>query len=352
MGEAVMGVQVFTWLGILFCVSQSAMFSGLNLAFFSIGRLRLEIAATAGSKAAARVLTLRKDSNFLLTTILWGNVGINVLLTLLSNSMLAGLSAFFFSTIVITLIGEILPQAYFSRNALRMASRLMPLFRIYQILLYPIAKPVALLLDGWLGKESIPYFREQDIKELIRRHVVADEADIASVEGTGAINFLDFDDLPVAREGVPVDPKSILKVEIQDGLPLLPEMGRDISDPWIRKIQGSKRKWVVLTDDNDFPRFVLDADGFIRDALFGKGAFNPRQFYHRPIVVTDDHETLGNAIRRFLVVPEHPEDDVVDHDIIIVWGNHRRIITGSDVLGRLLRGITKVAVPAQAKALA
>ena len=49
------------------------MFSGLNLAFFSLGRLRLEIEASAGNVAATRVLSLRMDSNFLLTSILWGD---------------------------------------------------------------------------------------------------------------------------------------------------------------------------------------------------------------------------------------------------------------------------------------
>jgi CBS domain containing-hemolysin-like protein len=40
-----------------------------------------------------------------------------VLLTLLSDSVLAGLGAFGFSAIVITIFGEIVPQAYFSRHA-------------------------------------------------------------------------------------------------------------------------------------------------------------------------------------------------------------------------------------------
>ena len=67
--------DLFIWIGIAFCVSQSAMFSGLNLAFFSLTRLRLEIEADASpTKGAKKVLAMRKDSNFLLTTILWGNV--------------------------------------------------------------------------------------------------------------------------------------------------------------------------------------------------------------------------------------------------------------------------------------
>jgi hypothetical protein len=30
----------------------------------------------------------------------------------------------------------------------------------------------------------------------------------------------------------------------------------------------------------------------------------------------------------------------IDNDLILVWGQQKRIITGSDILGRLLRGIS------------
>ena len=93
---------VLTWMGIALCLSQAAMFSGLNLAVFSVSRLRLEIEASLGERRAAQVLALRADPNLTLTTILWGNVAVNVLLTLLSDSVLAGLSAFLFSTFAIT----------------------------------------------------------------------------------------------------------------------------------------------------------------------------------------------------------------------------------------------------------
>ena len=48
---------------------------------------------------------------------------------------------------------------------------------------------------------------------------------------------------------------------------------------------------------------------------------------------------IGDAIGRMRVKQEHPEDDVIDYDLILVWGRHKRIITGADLLGRLLRGI-------------
>ena len=92
----------------------------------------------------------------------------NVLLTLLSDSVLAGIGAFAFSTIVITLFGEIVPQAYFSRNALRMASRLTPLLKVYRVVLFPLAKPTAIILNWWLGPEGIALLRERDFKRLLQ----------------------------------------------------------------------------------------------------------------------------------------------------------------------------------------
>src|SRR5260370_19102567 len=92
--------SIWIWLGIIACIRLSALFSGLNLAIFSLSQLRLQIEVDGGNKDAARVLDLRKNSNQVLATAIWGNVGANVFLTLLSDSILAGLGAFFFSTVV------------------------------------------------------------------------------------------------------------------------------------------------------------------------------------------------------------------------------------------------------------
>src|SRR5688572_22750091 len=151
-------MNALTWTGIALCLSQAAMFSGLNLAVFSVSRLRLEIDAAGGDRAAARVLALRKDPNFLLASILWGNVCANVLLTLLADSILTGVAAFGFSTVVLTLFGEIFPQAYCSRRAVRIVAICAPVLRLYQGLLFPVAKPTGWLLDRMVGQESITLF--------------------------------------------------------------------------------------------------------------------------------------------------------------------------------------------------
>ena len=77
--------NIILWIAIGLCIAQTGIFSGLNLAIFSVSRLRLEVEFTGGNADAAKLLRLRANSNFTLATILWGNVATNVLLTLLSN---------------------------------------------------------------------------------------------------------------------------------------------------------------------------------------------------------------------------------------------------------------------------
>ncbi len=321
-------------------MSQSAMFSGMNLALFSISRLRLEVEADLGNRDASKILNMRKDSNFLLTTVLWGNVGINVLLTLLSNSVLAGISAFFFSTVIITIMGEIMPQAYFSRHALRMASLLAPVLKFYQILLFPAAKPTAKILDAWLGAEGIQYFREHSLREVIKKHIEADVSDVDRLEGIGALNFLAIDDLMVIEEGETIDPRSVITLPLENDMPVFPNFKRTTSDPFLRQIEVSGKKWVIIADAEGEPHFVLDSDGFLRDALFKDAEIRPLLYCHRPIIVKDTRLALGNVLWRLKSHYQRAGGDVIDRDIILVWGKEeKRVITGADILGRLLKGI-------------
>ncbi|MDV6344941.1 hypothetical protein [Nitrosomonas sp. Is37] len=49
---------------------------------------------------------------------------------------------------------------------------------------------------------------------------------------------------------------------------------------------------------------------------------------------------LGQTLTQLTVRPKRRGDSVIDEDLILVWGKERRrIITGSDLLGRLLHRI-------------
>lgn len=327
------------WIGIVICLCHSAMFSGLNLAFFSLSRLRLEAEAAAGNPAANRILALRRDANFLLTTILWGNVGINVLLALLSNSVMAGVVAFAFSTVVITVAGEIAPQAYFSRRAMKMASLLSPVLRFYQRVLYPVAKPSAWILDKWLGKEGIEYLKERQIVGVIQQHIESEHAEIDFIEGRGALNFLDIDDIPIGHEGETVDPKSIVSLPTRVDLPTLPEVS-SASDPFVQDVNASGRKWVIITDTDGKPQLLLNADSYLRSVMFDAAGTDSYAHCHRPIVITNPNSPLGHIIGELKKGMDAESDAAIEKDIVLLWTpEQKQVITGADLLGRLLRGI-------------
>ncbi|MDD2440094.1 MAG: CNNM domain-containing protein [Methanosarcinaceae archaeon] len=330
--------EIIIWILIAFCLLQSGIFSGLTIGIFSLGRLRLEIEAEAKNRDAIKVLNLRKDSNFLLTTLLWGNVGVNVLLTLLTESVMTGTIAFIFSTVVITSLGEIAPQGYVSRKGLIIGARLAPMVRFYQMLLYPVAKPSALILDWWLGREQLELLKEKSMRIMLEKHIESAKSDIGLFEGLGALNFLSIDDVSISEEGSIIDPKSIISLPLKKGLPVLPQIERNPEDPFLKKIEASGKKWVIVTDPEGEPVMVLDADGFLRDAVFKKGPFRPYSYGHIPVVIKTPTR-LEKVIKQLKVYPQYPEDDVIDQDLVLYWGDEKRIVTGSDILGRLLRGI-------------
>ena len=335
-----MTLELLKWMGVGLCLAQSALFSGLTLGFFGLSRLRLEIEAERKNPSAIQILRIRKDGNFLLATLVWGNVSVNVLLTLLTDSILTGTSAFLFSTFAITLFGEIVPQAYMSKHIRNIGVHFVPWVRFYQMILWIVARPTAFLLDRWLGKEIIRYLPEEDIKILIQKHALAEHTDLGHVESTGAINFLALDDISVDEEGEIIDPKSILELPIESGLPVFPAFERSATDPFLQKIQAARKKWVVLVGPQGEPILCLDAHSFLREVIFHEDLKSILWYCHRPIMITSPKTKLGPVMRHLKVFPQHAQDDVIDDDLILIWHQEKRIITGADILGRLLRGIT------------
>ena len=176
---------------------------------------------------------------------------------------------------------------------------------------------------------------------MIERHAIAG-GEISKLEATGAKNFLDLDDISVCDEGEVIDAKSILSLPIANQRCVLPKFDRVPDDPFLRQVDASGMKWVIVTDPGGEPAFVLDAHHFLRDALFNQLDSDPNAYWHRPIIIRDPKARLGDVIGLMKVVPERIGDDVIDHDLILVWHQQKRIITGSDLLGRLLRGIAQV----------
>ncbi|KAL3656354.1 hypothetical protein V7S43_018798 [Phytophthora oleae] len=160
----------------------SAMFAGLGLGLMSLDLIGLEIVVAAGedehatekermnSEAAKKVIPLRRNGNLLLTTLLLGNVAVNVLTSIITADLTSGLFGFIASTVLILIFGEIVPQALCSRYALVIGGKVVPFVRILIALFYIFAKPVSMALDATLGEDIGTVFTRRQLAEIIDIH--------------------------------------------------------------------------------------------------------------------------------------------------------------------------------------
>lgn len=177
---------------VLILLLGSALFSGLNLGFMSLGPYELKRKMKLGDKRAEKIYSVRKKGNLLLVTLLLGNVAVNSAIAIFLGSISVGLIAGIVSTFLITIFGEILPQAFFSRFALTFGSKLVWLIKIVIFILYPICWPIATLLDKMLGEELPTLYSRKELVEMLQEHGDHNMSDLRKDEeriARGALTF-------------------------------------------------------------------------------------------------------------------------------------------------------------------
>lgn len=159
---------------VCFLVMSSALFSGLTLGLLGLDKIGLDIVIhgdnPAAAKNAMRIKPVRDNGNLLLCTLLLGNVTVNTVLSIFLDSMFNALVGIIFSTTVIVILGEIVPQALCSRYALQVGAAAIPLVKFLIVIFYVIAKPLALVLDCVLGEELGTIHSKVEIMRLLEIH--------------------------------------------------------------------------------------------------------------------------------------------------------------------------------------
>uniref|UniRef100_A0A1B0GLB6 Metal transporter cnnm2 n=1 Tax=Lutzomyia longipalpis TaxID=7200 RepID=A0A1B0GLB6_LUTLO len=157
---------------IIICLMFSALFSGLNLGLMSLDRTELKILRNTGTEKekhyARQIEPVRDHGNYLLCSILLGNVLVNSTFTILLDGLTSGLVAVICSTIAIVIFGEITPQAICSRHGLAVGAKTIYITKAVMLLTWPLAYPTSKILDAILGEEIGNVYNRERLKELVR----------------------------------------------------------------------------------------------------------------------------------------------------------------------------------------
>lgn len=164
------------WLQVIFIamlLCLSGMFSGLNLGLMALDPMELRIVQNCGTekerKYAKKIEPVRSQGNYLLCSLLLGNVLVNTTLTILLDDIAgSGLIAVVVSTIGIVIFGEIVPQAICSRHGLAVGANTIFLTKFFMILTFPASYPVSKLLDHVLGQEIGTVYNREKLLEMLR----------------------------------------------------------------------------------------------------------------------------------------------------------------------------------------
>ncbi|MCG2694450.1 hemolysin family protein [Candidatus Parcubacteria bacterium] len=300
----------------------SALFSGLTLGLMSLDSYELKRKKSLGDKDAAKLYPIRKKGNLLLCTLLIGNVGVNSSLAVFLGSITSGIVAGFVATGLIVLLGEITPQAVFSRFSLKLGGKLWWLVRFFMILLFPICWPIAKILDKLLGEEMATIYSKKELMKIVEEHEDSLASDVKEDEERiikGALTFADkkVSDIMTPRTEVFALPysqkidKATLDQVLRSGYSRIPvfknKLDNIVGILYVKKLIGDKYrnkkifqasdKKVLFVDESKGLAQVFDSflDG--RDHLF---------------VVTDEFGVLSGVVTIEDVLEEIIGSEIMD----------------------------------------
>ena len=204
---------------LLITMAFSAFFSGMEIAFVSVDKLRFEMDRKAGVTSSIISYFLRNPNNFISTMLVGNNIAlviygilmaqiieVNLLAGIISNHFVMVLVQTVISTLIILVTGEFLPKTLFKINPnLMLKVFAVPLFICY-VVLFPISKLASglsylflRLLGMKVNKEaSAKAFGKVDLDYFIQTSIeYADSEEELDAEVKIFQNALDFSNIKI-----------------------------------------------------------------------------------------------------------------------------------------------------------
>ncbi|MBM3937330.1 MAG: HlyC/CorC family transporter [Sphingomonadales bacterium] len=207
------------WLIVALCMVVIAFFSGMEIAFLSASRLRIELRSKenlGGGKWLSKYV--KNPSDFISTVLVGNNLGLVVYgiymgeilddsfanVSWMQSEWIKFLMITLSSTMVVLVVAEYLPKTFFKLYADRLIFGLIGIFRMAHVMMWPLIQVVkgisAFLLRVFTKtriSEHTPVFSKVDLDNYIASLENAGNVDTVEIDTEVFRNALDFSDAKV-----------------------------------------------------------------------------------------------------------------------------------------------------------
>lgn len=261
-------MEILPYIAIVFLIMLSAVFSGLEIAFASVNKVRLKRASQSGNSSAKTALYICEHFDDALSTILIGNNLVNIVASSISTVIVIGLmgeSGALVATIIMTLLillfGEITPKIIAKQQCNRIVLLAAYPLRILMITLKPVITVVVWIVNLVSKLWEKEYKNEVSITE---EELVTI---IESAEDDGIIDKGRSDLLQSALEFSDISAKEILTprmdmivIDIDDDMDTIIEIALNSPYSRIPVYEGSVDNVIGILYLGHFLKILLDKD--------------------------------------------------------------------------------------------
>ncbi len=304
-----------------------SFFSASETAFSSLNRIRLKAMINAGNSSAEKTLALSDDFSKLLTSILIGNTIVNVvaasMATVLFTNLYGGNGVAISSvvmTLLIMIIGEILPKTMAKHNPEKFAVSVTPLLRLLVFLFTPLTFIFHLLekLIARFYEDNSETYSNDEIITMVEE--ANEEGEMEDHEAEIITNALEFNDLDVGEILTPrID---VIAIDVdEDSLQDIEKYYRDSGYSRLPVYEDSIDNIIGVLHEKDFYYHLLYEKNLdIRDIL-------------QKTMYTSSQVKISSLLKQFQSSKTHLAI-VVDE-----YGGTEGIITMEDILEELVSEI-------------
>ena len=205
------GADVGFALGAVACVLIGAIMSGLQVGYFSLDPMKLQLlqmdtsADEKDKQRAKQLVPLLDKHHWLLVTLLVANAAAMETLPILLDGLLPSYVAIILSVTLVLIAGEIIPQALCTNRPLLIGSFFAPFIRVLMYVTAPVSVPMAKLLDYILGDNGNHFLlKKTELHALVDLHAEGAGGHLEADEVNIMKGALAFSERPVYEIMTPI----------------------------------------------------------------------------------------------------------------------------------------------------